>query len=539
MTGGGKPLKASLKLQGGEDLSLVLPEPEPLELIPQAMDLWVLYEDAHLIVVNKAPGLVVHPAPGHYEGTLVHGLLHHCGDLAGVGGKLRPGIVHRLDRDTSGALVAAKHDQSHRGLVAAFAAGRVRKEYLALVWGYPADTGRVQTGIGRHPEDRKRMSSLGSHTKSARSWWRVVHRFPVAGVTLLRVRIATGRTHQIRVHLSEAGFPVLGDGLYGGRRARRPLPGAAGQALKAANRQMLHAVSLAFDHPVGGQALEITAPLPADFRALLSALLALEESGGKAAELSASGVYQRPSTSGRGDEAPRAGKGGAAGANFLGDRALAARRPLLKIGLTGGIATGKSTVAKMFVELGAHLVDTDLLARQAVEPGSRALAEIAAAFGPGVLEPDGGLDRRALRDLVFADHQARARLNAIVHPRVAELVAVEIRRLESLDPGGVALIDVPLLYETNWQGRYAAVVLVYAPAQQQVERLMARDRVDRQAALTALSAQMDIEEKRAKAQFVVDNSDGLAETQTQVKAVWSQLCALAEADPSRKLTDPN
>jgi dephospho-CoA kinase len=122
---------------------------------------------------------------------------------------------------------------------------------------------------------------------------------------------------------------------------------------------------------------------------------------------------------------------------------------------------------------------------------------------------------------------------------VAELVALELRRLEALDPGGVVLIDVPLLYETNWQGRYAAVVLVYAPAGQQVDRLMARDRVDRQAALTALGAQMDIEEKRAKAQFVVDNSGGIDETQTQVKAIWSQLCALAEADPSRKLTDPN
>lgn len=279
VTGQGRALKASLKLQGGEELALVLPQPEPLELIPQAMDLWVLYEDQHLIVVNKAPGLVVHPAPGHYDRTLVHGLLHHCGDLAGVGGKLRPGIVHRLDRDTSGALVAAKHDQAHRALVAAFAAGRVRKEYLALVWGYPAPTGRVQSAIGRHPGDRKRMSSLGSHTKDARSWWKVTHRFPLAGVSLLRVRIATGRTHQIRVHLSEAGFPVLGDGLYGGRRGRRSLPGPAGAALKAAGRQMLHAVSLAFTHPVSGQELAITAPLPEDFRAVLRALALLEGVG--------------------------------------------------------------------------------------------------------------------------------------------------------------------------------------------------------------------------------------------------------------------
>lgn len=276
VSGQGRPLKASSRLQGGEDLCLELPAPEPLELVPQAMDLWVLHEDQHLIVVNKAPGVVVHPAPGHAQGTLVHGLLHHCGDLAGVGGKLRPGIVHRLDQDTSGALVAAKNDQAHRALVGAFAAGHVAKEYLALVWGQPPARGLAAAGIGRHPVDRKRMSSQGRHLKAASTTWRVVRRFPAAGVSLLRVRIATGRTHQIRVHLSEAGFPVLGDSLYGGRRARRPLPGAAGEALKAAGRQMLHAVSLAFDHPVGGQHLEIIAPLPADFRAVLAALLELE-----------------------------------------------------------------------------------------------------------------------------------------------------------------------------------------------------------------------------------------------------------------------
>lgn len=212
---------------------------------------------------------------------------------------------------------------------------------------------------------------------------------------------------------------------------------------------------------------------------------------------------------------------------------------MLKVGLTGGIASGKSTVAKMFVELGAHLVDTDQLARQAVEPGSPAFEEIVAAFGPGVLDARGDLDRRGLRDKVFGDEMARARLNAIVHPRVAMLVQAELARLEALDPDGVALIDVPLLFETNWQGRYAAVVLVYAPASKQATRLMARDGADRARALTALQAQMDIEEKRGQAQFVVDNSGGLAETHRQVKAVWSQLSALAETDSSRKLTDPN
>lgn len=205
---------------------------------------------------------------------------------------------------------------------------------------------------------------------------------------------------------------------------------------------------------------------------------------------------------------------------------------MLTVGLTGGIATGKSTVARMFVELGAHLVDTDLLARQAVQPGSPGLAEIVAAFGPGVLEAHGQLDRRGLRRLVFGDGQARKRLNAIVHPRVAALARAELGRLRSLDPGGVAMIDVPLLFETNWQGRYQAVVLVYAPAAVQIRRLMARDQVERAAAEAALQAQMDIEEKRRLAQFVVDNSGGLAETQLQVEAVWALLSALAKTIPA-------
>ncbi len=268
----GSPARAAVKVRAGQTIDLELPPPEPTELIPQAMELEVLFEDAHLIVVNKPPGLVVHPAPGHGQGTLVHGLLHHCrGGLSGVGGKLRPGIVHRLDKDTSGALVAAKSDAAHRGLVAAFAAGKVKKLYLALVWGAPPASGEVTAGIGRHPVDRKRMSSQGRHTKPARSRWQVVRRFK-AGLSLLRVRIHTGRTHQIRVHLSEAGFPVAGDATYGGRRQRRTAPPAVARALKDADRQMLHALELGFSHPVTGEPLAFTAPLPPDFRAVLRSL---------------------------------------------------------------------------------------------------------------------------------------------------------------------------------------------------------------------------------------------------------------------------
>jgi 23S rRNA pseudouridine1911/1915/1917 synthase len=264
--------RAALKVRAGQTIGVTLPEPEPTELVPQAMDLGVLFEDDYLIVVNKPPGLVVHPAPGHSQGTLVHGLLHHCqGGLAGVGGKLRPGIVHRLDKDTSGALVAAKSDLAHRSLVAAFAAGKVSKTYLALVWGAPPAKGKVETGIGRHPVDRKRMSSKGRHTKSAQSRWQVTRRFK-AGLSLLRVQIHTGRTHQIRVHLSESGYPVALDATYGGKRQQRSAPEPVAAALKQASRQMLHALELGFSHPITGQRLNFMAPLPPDIRSVLRAL---------------------------------------------------------------------------------------------------------------------------------------------------------------------------------------------------------------------------------------------------------------------------
>lgn len=273
MTLDGGPARAAAKVHAGQIISVDLPEPEPSELIPQDMQLDVLFEDEHLIAINKPPGLVVHPAPGHSQGTLVHGLLYHCqGELAGVGGKLRPGIVHRLDKDTSGALIAAKSDAAHRGLVASFAAGRVAKTYLALVWGNPPANGEVDSGIGRHPVDRKRMSSQGRHTKPALSAWKVVRHFK-AESSLLRVKIKTGRTHQIRVHLSEAGFPVVLDATYGGRRQRRSAPEPVAAALKQADRQMLHALELSLDHPITGRPLDLMAPLPKDFRSVLKALL--------------------------------------------------------------------------------------------------------------------------------------------------------------------------------------------------------------------------------------------------------------------------
>lgn len=200
---------------------------------------------------------------------------------------------------------------------------------------------------------------------------------------------------------------------------------------------------------------------------------------------------------------------------------------MFKLGLTGGIASGKSAVAAMFVELGARLIDTDVIAREAVAKGSPGLKSVVEAFGQEVLDSDGELDRRRLREQIFSDQKAREKLNAIVHPAVAKQVQAEFERISQEDPGAVALVDVPLLYETDTDKRYDAIVVVYAPPQVQMQRLMERDGVSREAAEQSLKAQMPLEEKRKKAQFVVDNSGTLQETRNQVKAVWQILCDAA------------
>lgn len=200
---------------------------------------------------------------------------------------------------------------------------------------------------------------------------------------------------------------------------------------------------------------------------------------------------------------------------------------MLKIGLTGGIASGKSTVAAMFVELGARLIDTDVIARQVVAPGGPVLQSIVNVFGPEVLDASGELDRRRLREHIFQDHEARNQLNAIVHPAVRSQVQAELESIAQDDPEAVVLVDVPLLFETNAEKLYKAVVVVYVPPQMQVQRLMARDGVSQEAAEQSLEAQIPLEEKRKKAQFVVDNSGSLQETRKQVRAVWQTLCNVA------------
>jgi 23S rRNA pseudouridine1911/1915/1917 synthase len=258
---GGRSARPAERVSAGERIEAEPPEPVAAQLAPEPIALAVLYEDEDLIVVDKPAGLVVHPAPGHPGGTLVNALLHRCGDLAGIGGVLRPGIVHRLDRGTSGVLVAAKGDAAHASLAAQFHDHSVERLYLAIVRGVPsAEGGRVERPIGRHPRDRKRMTVEGAAARRAATAWRVRERFPARGHALLEVRPETGRTHQIRVHLAASGLPIAGDPIYGrARRGELPI-----------ERPALHAARLGFTHPRTGERLRFEAPPPEDFRAALA-----------------------------------------------------------------------------------------------------------------------------------------------------------------------------------------------------------------------------------------------------------------------------
>ena len=263
--------KPNHRLRAGDAIEVIVPAAQPIELVAEDIPLVVLYEDADVIVIDKPAGLVVHPAAGHRTGTLVNALLYRCRDLGGIGGELRPGIVHRLDKDTSGVMVAAKTERALAALTGAFAAksrgepGGIVREYLGIAVPPPTgDRGTLRTMHARHPSDRKRFSTKVSHGKSAVTHWELVE--SLVGAALVRFRLETGRTHQIRVHASDHGWPLLGDALYG-----RPIRAVAAIAERL-GRQALHATTLAFDHPTTGEPLRFEAPLPEDFGAALAAL---------------------------------------------------------------------------------------------------------------------------------------------------------------------------------------------------------------------------------------------------------------------------
>ncbi len=254
----GGPARKNDRPAPGDVLEVVLPDPEPIDLVPQDIPLDVVYEDGDVIVVNKPVGLVVHPAPGHPDGTLVNALLYHCGtSLSGINGELRPGIVHRIDRDTSGLIIAAKNDRAHLALAAQLQDHSLARTYEAVaVGGLRKDSGTVDAPIGRHPVDRKKMAVDRKNGREAVTHWTVLARYP--GYTHVECRLETGRTHQIRVHLASIGHPLLGDTVYG---AKKPVPGLAGQCL--------HARRLRFVHPSTGEPVELECPLPAWFQDVL------------------------------------------------------------------------------------------------------------------------------------------------------------------------------------------------------------------------------------------------------------------------------
>jgi len=265
-------IRASRKLRAGDVVVLEEPPAAPPALLSQDIPLSILYEDHELLVLDKPAGLVVHPAAGHREGTLVNALLFHCRDLSGIGGVMRPGIVHRLDKDTSGLLVVAKTDSAHQGLAVQFKKHQVRKTYLALVYGDPREEkGLIDLPVGRHPVERKKMSAASRRGKEATTNWMISERF--GETALLGVDIATGRTHQIRVHLAAIGHPVVGDKVYGSsKRVNAIVDPAVKARLKGMGRQALHAARLCFIHPGTGREMEFSAPLPEDMAELCTFL---------------------------------------------------------------------------------------------------------------------------------------------------------------------------------------------------------------------------------------------------------------------------
>ena len=256
----GQPLKKNYTLERSDVITVIVPEPEAIDILAENIPIHIIYEDEHVLVVNKAQGMVVHPAPGNYSGTLVNAILHHVKDLSDIGGTIRPGIVHRIDKDTSGLLMIAKTNLAHQSLSAQLKDHTVDRVYVALVHGgFSVESGTVNAPVGRHPQNRLKMAIMHRGGKDAITHYQVLER--LGPYTLLECRLETGRTHQIRVHLTSIGHPLIGDPLYGAKKEKHKTEG-----------QFLHAKVLGFDHPVSGERMVFSAPIPDNFEKLLSRL---------------------------------------------------------------------------------------------------------------------------------------------------------------------------------------------------------------------------------------------------------------------------
>jgi 23S rRNA pseudouridine1911/1915/1917 synthase len=265
----GHPAKSNLTLKGGQKVAIDIPEPITAAVMPEALPLPIIYQDQDVLVIDKPAGMVVHPAAGHSSGTVVNALLHHVDDLSGIGGEKRPGIVHRLDRGTSGLMIVAKNDVAHAELSRQFHDREVEKEYIVLVWGVVQAGRRIDEPIGRDPVNRKKMAAKARRSREAVTRIVRTESFGRGVLTLARVAIHTGRTHQIRVHLSAIGHPVVGDALYGG--VRRRIPGDL-RAVGRLERPFLHATRLVFTHPADGRRMEFESPIPEDLQIVVDQL---------------------------------------------------------------------------------------------------------------------------------------------------------------------------------------------------------------------------------------------------------------------------
>ena len=485
-------IKPNESLRGGETIELVLETPVT-SVAPEAGALNVLYRDADLLVLDKPAGLTVHPAPSQPDGTLVHRLVHHFPELAAMEG-FRPGIVHRIDKDTSGLLLVALTEGARLALSQAFADREVDKEYLALVHGCPVrNEGVIDISIGRHPTHKTRMAALERGGNPARSAWRVLHRDPGGRFSLLRVRIFTGRTHQIRVHMAYLGHPIWGDTLYGGGPGRD-----ADHALRRlASRQMLHAHCIAFTHPETGERLTFASPPPPDFLRL----------------------------------------------------ALHLSRRAQRVVVTGLPGCGKSAVSRLLAERGHPLFSADQAVAALYEPGADGWTVLRQRFGDRFLVPPdttgykgarqdiaaqkgARLDKTALFQAMREDPGVRREVEACIHPVVRHRLDLFWQEHAAAH---AAVAEIPLALEAGWRNEMdAALVGVHCPRATRLDRLVA-NRGWNEATLAAMEAwQWPEEKKLAACELVVDNSgdwDALAQA---VRDLSTRLATLRR-DRTRRL----